>query len=204
MICPLHAWGDESIRSHGLEAPAYLLGASVVDTEDLPATRAVLDGLRPTKGKLHWHDLDASRRDEVGRVVGSLAAEHLVVIASPTELRRQERARAVCLRHLIWELDRSGVDGLTLEARPATLMNRDRRVVDGLRAQRAVAPRFRLTHGFPDGEPMLWLPDQVIGIVGATLLADDRRWADLQDTVRIVRLDTPELAGPSGQRSGSV
>ncbi|WP_439693510.1 hypothetical protein ACRQ4B_04555 [Curtobacterium sp. SP.BCo] len=50
MICPLHAWGDESIRSHGLDAPAYLLGASIVDTDDVVAARDLLESLRVEHG----------------------------------------------------------------------------------------------------------------------------------------------------------
>lgn len=149
MICPLHAWGDESIRSHGLGAPAYLLGASVVDTDDLEVTRDVLRALRPTHGKLHWHDLDRARRDHVSRVLATVPARHLVVVCAPIALRRQERARAHCLRRLLWELDQDGIAQLTLEARPPELMRRDVRLVDGLRAQRAVSTTFRVEHELP-------------------------------------------------------
>lgn len=194
MICPLHAWGDESIRSHGLDAPAYLLGASIVDTDDVDATRDVLNTIHPGAKKLHWRDLDGARRDRVTSAIASLRAAHLVIVGSPVALRRQERARAFCLRRLLWELDAQGVSRLSLEARPAELMRRDRRLVDALRAQRAIAPSFRVSHELPDQEPMLWVPDQVLGIVGASLAADHRRMAVLDAVTTVVRLADLDLS----------
>jgi len=167
MICPLHAWGDESVRSHGFGAPAYLLAASVVDTDDVAETRAALAALRPTRGKLHWHDLADADRLRVVDAVGGLRARHLVVVASPTDLRREERARAVCIERLGWELARRDVRQLTLEARSRRLMERDLRVVEGLRGRRIIPTSLRVAHGAPDVEPMLWLPDQVLGAFGA-------------------------------------
>lgn len=166
MICALHAWGDESIRSRGSDAPAYLLGASVVDTDDVEETRAVLAALRPTHGKLHWHDLNTRQRTRVTAAIGGLDALHLVVVASPIDLRREERARAVCLERLGWELARHDVTRLTLEARSRRLMERDVRTVRALRGRRVIPAALRVEHGDPEHEPMLWLPDQVLGAFG--------------------------------------
>ncbi|GAA3341030.1 hypothetical protein GCM10017714_23290 [Curtobacterium pusillum] len=166
MICPLHAWGDESIRSHGLDAPAYLLGASIVDTDDVPATRDTLEALRPTHGKLHWHDLNPRERQRVVSVIGKLEAFHLVVVASPIDHRREERARALCLERLAWELASHDVTALTLEARSRRLMDRDLRTVRALRGRFVVPSSLRIQHGDPKAEPMLWLPDQVLGAFG--------------------------------------
>ena len=169
MICPLHAWGDESIRSHGLDAPASLLGASVVDSDDVEATREVLESLRPTNGKLHWHDLRRRERRRVGEAVEALEALHLVVIATPVDLRREERARAVCLERLGWELARHDVSLLTLESRASALIARDLRVVEALRGRRVIPKTLRVEHGDPRNEPMLWLPDQLLGMFGEAM-----------------------------------
>ncbi len=174
MICPLHAWGDESIRSHDLDAPAYLLGASIVDTDDVEATRRILRSLRPTRGKLHWHDLNDRERRDISETIGALEALHLVVVATPADLRREERARAVCLERLVWELARQDVCHLTLEARPRALMARDIRTVRGLKGRLVAPSTFRVEHGDPGLDPMLWLPDQVLGAAGAALSGDRR------------------------------
>lgn len=166
MICPLHAWGDESIRSQGLDAPAYLLGASIVDTDDVPDVRNALLALRPTSGKLHWHDLNRRERLRVTAAIGALDARHLVVVAEPMDPRREERARAICLERLGWELARRDVVRLTLEARSRRLMDRDLRIVKALRGRQVFPNRLRVDHGDPKVEPMLWLPDQVLGVFG--------------------------------------
>lgn len=194
MICPLHAWGDESIRSHGLDAPASLLGASIVDTDDVDATRDALRMLHRGSRKLHWRDLDGTRRDRVAAAIASLRARHLTVVGSPMALRRQERARALCLRRLLCDLHGRGVSSLTLEARPRELMRRDLRLVDGLRAQQAIPPTFLVTHQLPDQEAMLWIPDQVLGMVGESLSGDGRRLSLLGSSMRIVRLDSLDLS----------
>lgn len=193
MICPLHAWGDESIRSHGLEAPAYLLGASIVDTDEVDATRDPLLELHSGRKKLHWRDLDETRRDRIAAALSATAATHLTVVAEPIALRRQERARAFCLRRMMWELDCLGVVQLTLEARPTELERRDLRLVDALRAQGAVAKTFRVSHGFPDQEAMLWLPDQVLGLVGESLTGDGRRLGMLGAAPTVIHLSGEDL-----------
>ncbi|WP_420366244.1 hypothetical protein AAEP80_05290 [Curtobacterium sp. L3-7] len=168
MIRPLHAWGDESIRSHGLDGPAYLLGASIVDSADADAVRDRLRSLRGADGrKLHWYELDRRHRARVVDVVTTLAASHVVVIARPMDLPKQERARSACLERLVWELAGRAASLLTLEARPTALMARDRRAVDTLRIRGVLPPTMRVEHGHPSDEPLLWLPDQVLGMVGA-------------------------------------
>jgi hypothetical protein len=189
MICPLHAWGDESIRSQGLDAPAYLLGASIVDTDAVPATRDVLERLRPTRGKLHWHDLNRRERLRVAAAIGELDAFHLVVVGTPMDLRREERARAVCLERLAWELAQHDVTQLTLEARPRALMTRDIRTIRALRGKFVIPPTLRVEHGEPDRDAMLWLPDQVLGAAGAALSGDSRYAEELGNAVDTLRVE---------------
>lgn len=177
VICPLHAWGDESIRSQGLDAPAYLLGASIVDTDDVEATRYALESLRPTHGKLHWRDLDHRQRQRVSDAIGRFDALHVVVVGTPVDPRREERARARCLERLTWELARHDVTRLTLEARARALMERDLRTIRALRGRFVIPPTLRVEHGDPTDDPMLWLPDQVLGATGAAL-AGERRYTD--------------------------
>lgn len=173
MICPLHAWGDESIRSHGLDAPAYLLGASIVDTDDADDVRETLLLLRRHGRKLHWRDLDLRSRSRVVTTIAGTPTTHVVVAARPIELRRQERARAVCLERLAWELAERDVTELVLEARPRRLMDRDRHTVSALRGRRVIPPTLSIVHGEPSEEPLLWLPDQVLGAAGEALAGDD-------------------------------
>lgn len=69
-------------------------------------------------------------------MISDFDAYHVVVVAAPIDPRRQERARALCLERLAWQLDAHGVELLTLEARPTQLMRRDIRTIDALRGKR--------------------------------------------------------------------
>ncbi|MCJ1713960.1 hypothetical protein [Curtobacterium sp. VKM Ac-2922] len=83
MTCPLHAWGDESIRSHGLDAPAYLPRASLIDVDQADRVRDQLRRLRAGARKLHWYDMNERHRRQVIDQVRRLDAGHLIVIDSP-------------------------------------------------------------------------------------------------------------------------
>jgi hypothetical protein len=189
MSCPLHAWGDESIRTRGLPAPAYLLGASVLDLQDADAVRMQLLALHTGGSKLHWYELDAAHRRHVADVVRTAAAGHLIVVARPIDMRRQERARAACLRRLAWELSEIGASRLTLEARPDALMVRDRRTVDDLRVRGVIPPSMRIEHGRPSEDALLWLPDQALGLVGESIVRGDDHRMMLGNWTRVVEIE---------------
>jgi hypothetical protein len=46
-----------------------------------------------------------------------------------------------------------------------------------LRGRFVIPPTLRVEHGDPTDDPMLWLPDQVLGATGAAL-AGERRYTD--------------------------
>ena len=136
----LHAWGDESARTVGLETPAYLLGAVVADPAACQTFRDRMRELQTTRSKLHWHELDAKHRDLVIAAVADFDLYHVVVIGTPMNHRKQERARALCLERLARELDEQHeVSQLILESRPQSLIRRDRRTIDALRGRNALS-----------------------------------------------------------------
>jgi hypothetical protein len=61
---------------------------------------------------------------------------------------------------------------LTLEARSRRLMERDLRLIRALRGRFIVPASLRVEHGDPDRDPMLWLPDQILGAFGSAMAAD--------------------------------
>jgi hypothetical protein len=104
-------------------------------------------------------------------------------------MRKQERARAACLRRLVWELVEVGVSRLTLEARPDALMTRDRRTVDDLRVRSAIPLAMRVEHGRPSEDALLWLPDQAERLVGESIVRGDDRRVTLGNWTRIVEIE---------------
>ncbi|MBF4572419.1 hypothetical protein ITJ64_07815 [Herbiconiux sp. VKM Ac-1786] len=188
----LHAWIDESMRTVGVPRPSYLLGGLLTDPTLCDPYRAELTRLRTTGVKLHWRDLDSRHRRRAVEVLAGFRAEFMVVVAAPMDLRKQERARAICLERLAWELQQRGVARAFLEARSTRLMRKDDQTIEYLRGRRSIEPGIRIEHRLPSAEPMLWAADIALGVVGEQL-AGDRRMVDsldgLSDRVSIVQID---------------
>jgi len=155
------AFADESFQ----EAPAggfYVLAAAVF-TCDTDAREVLLSLRGKRAGKLHWNDMDLQEQQNAAKRLGELDAFHIVTVGSPVPRRRQERARAVCLRRLILELCEYGVQTLTLEGRTTQLNMRDTRTAVGARFDLPKNTAFRVEHVTGGTEPLLWAADIVAG-----------------------------------------
>jgi hypothetical protein len=186
-----HAWIDESMRPVS-GRPSYLLGGVLTDPELCAPYRTELARLRVAGVKLHWRELDARHRRRAIEVVARFDAQFLIVIASPLDHRKQERARAICFERLAWELHERGVSRAVLEARTASLMRKDDHTIDRLRSRRLISPGLRFEHRPPHTDPMLWAADLVLGAAGAALEDDvvsNHEVRHLVDAVSIVRID---------------
>ncbi|MBD2763562.1 hypothetical protein IEE92_13600 [Kocuria sp. cx-116] len=174
----LHAWVDESMRQKDVAAPMYLLGAVVADPSRCEPARQELRNILP-KGapKLHWHVMETREKTRATTVVTSLDATHLVVVGLPLNHRKQERARAECMERLLWELGQLEVTQVFLEQRTPSLNDRDMKLVRHLRGKRSIPSTLRVDIAQPSTEPMLWVPDQVLGALGDAE-ADEGRWFD--------------------------
>lgn len=91
---------------------------------------------------------------------------HAVVIGTPLDVSKQERARRKCMERLFFELERLGVSHIIGESRTQSLNMRDVRMLDSLRSQQMIPSHLRLDFARPSEEPMLWLPDVIAGVVG--------------------------------------
>lgn len=189
MIAEYCAWGDESVRPDAAKGGAvYFLGAAIIDLGYYDTCRDTLLALPRTGPKLHWHDADDRRRRTIITAVETLPAQHLVVIAAPADPTRPERARAKCIERMLHELDQYGVTRLVMEARTQSLNVRDMTLMDRLRGAKRIPSGVRLEFGLPSQEPLLWLPDQVLGAVGL-FEAGEERWLTETLSERLHRLD---------------
>lgn len=59
-----------------------------------------------------------------------------------------------------------GVTKVFLEAREKGQRKKDLQLVNALRSRRTIWDELRVEIGFPSEEPMLWIPDQVLGALG--------------------------------------
>ena len=174
----LHAWVDESIRPKGIDERMYLLGAVVADPSCCDGARDELRRVLP-KGarKLHWTDMENREKRKVTELVTEFDMAHMVVVGTSLDHRKQEHARAKCMERLLWELSQLEVTQVFLEQRTQSLNDRDMKLVRHLRGKKSILSALRVDIALPSTEPMLWIPDQVLGAIGDAE-ADEGRWLD--------------------------
>ncbi|MFJ5957006.1 hypothetical protein ACIQC5_13735 [Paenarthrobacter sp. NPDC092416] len=174
----LHAWVDESMRTVNVKEPLYMLAAAVADPSYCDSVRQELRSMLTNGPKLHWRDMDTRAKKLSMNLLRTVDATHIVVVAAPLDPRRQERARAKCMERLFAELGSLGVSSVFLESRTRSLNERDLRLVDKLRGSRAMPASLRVEVELPSVEPMLWIPDQILGAMGDSEAGNDK-WLNL-------------------------
>jgi hypothetical protein len=184
----LHAWVDESMRAarDGREG-LYLLAAVVADPLACEAIRDTLRALLLRGAqRLHWRDETADRRLKIASAIGAQDVAHVVVVGAPIDHRRQERARAICMERLLYELDRAGVRKVFLESRHEALNKRDIRLVDVLRIRGSISDAIMVSFARPRQEPMLWVSDAVAGAVSSARFGQDVDTADELGAIDVI------------------
>lgn len=176
---------DESYRV--VAGGHYVLAAAVAAAERLAEIRERLRPLPPgTKRHVHWVDESDPIREKVITAVEALDLPHVVVAATPIGKRRQERARALCLERLMWELHELEVRHVVIEGRSHQDVA-DRRVIGGLRS-RKVVPRSLTFEFGTKRDPELWLPDAVAGAVMLQRCDGDDRFVSRLTTLRVIEI----------------
>ncbi|MBB3090241.1 hypothetical protein [Nocardioides albus] len=164
----LHAWVDESIH---VDAGFYLLAASIADPRECDAHRDAVRAAAPSvRRRIHWREEEHKDRLRIAEAFSYLDVAHTIVVASPIDAKKQERARRKCLERLLHELETLGVTRAKFESRTQPLNRRDTRMVDSMRGAGALTGKLRVEFEDPNLEPMLWIPDAVAGAVGADRL----------------------------------
>ncbi len=158
----------------------YLLAAVLADPSACESSRAALRPFKaPGEPKLHWHSEADARRRKITGVVAECDLESVVIIGTPADMRKQERARAQCMELLLWELDKLGVTQVWVENRTQSLNRRDLTTVDRMRGRRIITNNIRVDFALPSEEPMLWLPDVVAGAMSCKRTGETDEWASL-------------------------
>ena len=168
------AWADESMRFSNVAEPMYLLGAALANQEVAAEARAAMRSIHTSGPKLHWRDLDPKAKLRSVDTIASLRLDHIVVVATPLDPKRQERARAKCIERLCWEVQDLGGSHVVLEARTESLNARDRKLIPKLRGKNALPVNLRVDWLLGSKDPMLWVADQVLGAYGDAATGDDR------------------------------
>lgn len=182
------AWGDESMRSGNVTEPMYLLGAALADHTAAARARAAMRAIHTSGRKLHWRDLDPKAKRRSVETIAGLDLQHLVVVAAPLDIRRQERARAKCLERLCWEVEDLGGSHVILEARTPSLNKRDRELIPKLRGKNALPVGLQVDWQLGSEDPMLWIADQVLGAYGDAETGEQDYLAVIAHNVLVSRI----------------
>ena len=182
------AYGDESIRRSGVPDPVYLLGAYIADEGQSDLADALSVYVRQG-GKLHWRDHVPRTKRAVCKTIGEHGANHLVVAVSPIPAGKgQEHARQQALHYLCTLLEGDfDVHSLVLERRQRSQDEKDKNTISLAQRNKVLTPRFRLSHKFGYEDRRLWVPDQVVGVLGDYLadLSTGGYWGFVADLVRV-------------------
>jgi hypothetical protein len=159
------AYIDESFQEHDSEG-FYVLAAAVLG-HGSAEIGTLLKGLAAHRspGKLHWAGSSSRYRRAATERIAGLDAFHVVAVGAPVAPRKQERARAICLRRLAFELN-----GLGFDLPKGTSLH-----VEHRRGAR---------------EPRLWVADVVAGIVRAHRQGDSAYLELLGDRLHLVEVPT--------------
>lgn len=165
MAGPITAWGDESIRTRDVDTPLYLL-AACISGKDASDVQQSLGSIKPKHAKkLHWRDMrDSLKRKSIDRI-HSMDDTHVIVVGTPLERMRPDRAREKCLQRLLFQLSQMNVSTLILESRAPSQDKRDVAALFHLQRSGACLG-MRVEHLPGDKDARLWIPDQVLGAYG--------------------------------------
>lgn len=178
------AFVDESICLRPASGTQeYLICAVLIDIDHIEEVREKLLPLRrPGQIKIHWTaESDSSRR----KLTDALAEiEHMSVLITHTSdpERKTERFRRKCLELLYYEMTTCGVSELILESRMDAQNKKDCAHIAELKKS-GLSASIRIEHARGGDEPLLWIPDIILGAVNAAQLGKSDYLSRLEDNI---------------------
>ncbi|NKV32811.1 hypothetical protein GS921_24205 [Rhodococcus hoagii] len=195
----MRAFVDESNCIRTETTQEYLIGAAIVSSEDCEAAREALRPLRlPGQIKPHWTDENPRRKRLITDAIAELGSMHVVVAHLSGRNRKTERYRRKCLETLYYELEEAAVLDVTLERRSDAQDKKDRAHIVSLQSK-GWHPGMRISHCRGGDDPLLWVPDAVLGAVNASLSGDTGYLEALRDSILIETRTRDSLIPGLGQ-----
>ncbi|WEV58344.1 hypothetical protein OZX67_05790 [Bifidobacterium sp. ESL0728] len=161
----LKAWGDESILTHAVPRPRYMLGVCLCDFEE-ETTRAKLQEIKPLhSSKLHWREMTKIQHQASIQALTDFPFQYVVVTTSMGDLSRAERARGKCFETLLPLLEfHYHINSLIMESREKHQNAHDKLIISGLHSRQFIN-QLRVTFKPGAEDARLWLPDQMLGLL---------------------------------------
>lgn len=191
MKSQLVAYIDESSARRPPRNQEYMVCAAILEYDDLDKVRAELRPLLlPEQIKLHWTDERTSRRRKIVETLSTIDSMQAVITHRSELSKKTERYRRKCLEQMYFELSSMGICNVTLEGRQEAQNSKDIEHIVALQGQGQGAG-IRLRHVRGGDDPLLWIPDIVLGALNSVYLGEEQYWDQLHDKV-ILNRPTPE------------
>lgn len=188
------AYVDESFRTVERRSGFYLVAAVALEVEAEEAARRMLRKALPGRmERFHWRsDSDSQHERVIGAIAEMDGLSMTVFVQEGVDERRQERYRQHALWNVVVELGGQCHHSLIFEARERSQDRIDTKTLSNITRSRAGGPKFNYTFGRPLDEPLLWLPDALLGATGLMLTGrTDRWWRRLPNKPELIHLDPP-------------
>lgn len=171
------AWGDESVRLLA-DKPMYLMAACILPRPPKDAIAKIARLMPSNAKKIHWRDMGLKAQKQSLQILSEVPHATSIVVATPLNSRKQERARRKCLETLRPHLEQEGVSVLTLESRGSFADKKDIDFLLYLRRSRVIET-IDMGHAEGAAEDRLSIPDQILGAYGEAIVAkaQPRAWA---------------------------
>ena len=184
---------DESTAMRSASHQEYLIGAALLPVDQIDEVREQLTPLLlPGQIKLHWTDEQPARRRQIVDKICALGSVNIVITHLDEPRRKTERFRRKCLEELYHEMVSMEIFDLTLEARTGPQDRNDVAHLVALRSQ-GIDPRMRIDHCRGGDEPLLWIPDIVLGAINAAHVGEARHLEALSESLLIHRRTADSL-----------
>lgn len=183
------AYIDESSIAFPPGSRVYRVCAAIVDTDDADDILGRLTSLwSPGSKKLHWRDESDKRRRQMVAMVAGIGSSHVIISyrSEQSSGTKQERARRKCLEQIYYELAERGILAAVLESRDAVQDSRDIQHIAALQGA-GQATGLRIWHRPGRDEPLLWIPDIVLGAFNAAAAGDGSFWEPVRDQMLLHR-----------------
>lgn len=139
---------------------------------------------------MHWTDERDSRRRKIVETLARIESIQAIITHRSELNRKTERYRRKCLEQIYFELSDMDIHNVILESRDEAQNEKDIAHIVALQGQ-GQSTGIRLRHVRGGDDPLLWIPDAVLGAFNAAHLGEEKYWEQLQDKV-ILNRSTPD------------
>jgi hypothetical protein len=173
----MNAYVDESIRRS--ESGIYLVAAAIVTDVDLDEARyRVRSVIGRGQPRFHWRDESEPQRRRMLEAIVELGPTAAAYVCVPTG-RRQDRARALCIGRMLWDLKELGARHVTFESRQPHNDRKDARTIERAKRSGTAAAELRYVFQRPLDEPLLWVADALAGVASARMAGEPSELFDV-------------------------